>query len=607
MVKPALGLLAVAAAAALLLSGCTGTTPLVKGSTVSAAVADPFTSINAQTSYGRRSATNVDVAYLTGTGFGYTDDAYAEVDDPSFGSATIMSRDPLTVTYTVSQDARWSDGAPVTAVDLLLAWAANSGALNTPGFDAAPYVDGATGRFTRPLPAGVVWFDGAIGGGLEKATRTPQLGVDGRSITVRYDAFLPQWKTVLAPGLPAHVLVKHALGLPSSTSAAAVGKRLVDAIREKDAAALGRIAQAWDADYDATATPADRSRLVSAGPYRIRDISAGAVTLEANPEYRGQRAPAVQRLVLRVIPDPLQQVRALGAGQVDVVSPTPSEQVVKALVGIRGTTVTPGSEAVFEHLELQIAGSRSGVFADEKVRRAFLDVVPRQQIVDELVVPSQQSATVLDSFTLRPGSSGYDGAIAKNGSAAYRTTHPDAARALLAEAGATDPQVCILYDPADPRRVGEFQLIQQSAARAGFRVTDCSASNWADRLGEPGAYDAALFAWDTTRLGPTAVGAVYHSGAQLANFTGYSDPDSDAIIDAVTATDDPAQQDKLLTRLDTRLWAAAYGIPLFAYPTVTAVDQTVTGVTRSPLQLGVFWDAWAWRPAAHSAAPAGAR
>jgi peptide/nickel transport system substrate-binding protein len=408
---------------------------------------------------------------------------------------------------------------------------------------------------------------------------------------------------VLAPGLPAHVVVRDALGLAASVSDKAVDQRFVDAVQSKDTGALGRIARAWDDAYNATATPSDHGLLVASGPYRIRSITPKAVTLEANPEYRGSRAPTVQRIVLRVIPDPLEQVKALEAGTVDVVSPTPTEPVVKALVDVAGATVTSGSQAVFEHLDLQVAGSRSGAFANPKVRQAFLDVVPRQQIVDRLVAPSQQGATVLDSFTLRPGADGYDAGIAVNGSKAYRSTHPEAARALLQEAGVPNPQVCILYDPANPRRLAEFQLIQASAGKVGFQVTDCSSSGWADVLGVPGAYDAALFAWDTMRLGPTAVGAVYRTGSQLANFTGYSDPQTDALIDGLSSTDDPAQQTKLLTQLDARLWSAAYGAPLFAYPTVTAVDGAVTGVTRSPQQYGVFWNAWTWKPGTPSPAP----
>jgi NCS2 family nucleobase:cation symporter-2 len=91
---------------------------------------------------------------------------------------------------------------PVTPADLLLAWAANSGSLDTPDLDVDAYIDPETGRFGE-LPDDVVYFDGARGRGLELATQTPQLGDDGRSLFVHYDAFTPAWETTLAPGLPA--------------------------------------------------------------------------------------------------------------------------------------------------------------------------------------------------------------------------------------------------------------------------------------------------------------------------------------------------------------------------------------------------------------------
>jgi peptide/nickel transport system substrate-binding protein len=179
----------------------------------------------------------------------------------------------------------------------------------------------------------------------------------------------------------------------------------------------------------------------------------------------------------------------------------------------------------------------------------------------------------------------------------------DAATALLAEAGVEKPRVCILYDPANPRRVAEFTLIRTSAARAGFVVTDCSNTGWQGLLGVAGAYDAALFAWDTTRLGPAAASAVFESDSALANFNRYDNPKVDALISQLGPAEDAAEVTRLLTGIDAELWADAYGLPLFAYPTVTAVSADVTGVTRSPLGRGVFWDAWEWAPAAGSPSP----
>ena len=336
---------------------------------------------------------------------------------------------------------------------------------------------------------------------------------------------------------------------------------------------------------------------MSSGPYTVSEVVENeSVTLIANPEYVGDREPSFERIVLRVSPDPLETVDLLAKHQVDIATPQPTEDVVAALVGVDDVTVTAGSEGTFEHLDLQFAASSSGVFNDIRVRQAFLLVVPRQQILDDLIVPLQQDASLLDSFVLRPGADGYADAIASNGSRDYSRTDVKAATDLLAEAGVVNPRVCILYDPSNPRRVAEFKLIATSAARAGFVIGDCSNPAWEDLLGVPGVYDAALFAWDTTRLGPAAASAVFTSDSKLANFNRYSNPEVDRLIGELDSSDDPDEVTRLLTQIDAEVWADAYGVPLFAFPTVTAVSADVTGVTRSPLARGVFWNAWDWTP-----------
>jgi peptide/nickel transport system substrate-binding protein len=581
------------------LSACTSST-VVEGSEVGVAVDDPFTSLNPATSFGRGSGTNADVAWLTGAAFAAYDDAYRLVEDRSFGTAEIVAEDPLTVRYQVSGDARWSDGTPIDAADLLLAWAADSGALNTPDFDDAVYVDPDTGRYTDDFPDDVVFFDGRIGAGLEKATQTPQLGDDGRTLFVHYEEFVPAWKTVLAPGIPAHVLQVVATGA-ADLDAETAKDQLVAAILDEDTDALSLLSRTWNDAYnldeaDGDRTPADARLLVSAGPYAVTAIDADEVTLEANPEYRGDRRPAIATIRIRYVPDPLDAARLLADGDIDIATPEPTEDVVAAYVDLPGVSLVTGTENRFEHLDLQFADGRTGVFADLRVRQAFLHVVPRQQILDAMIAPVQPDAVLLDSFLSRPGAPGYAESVADNGSVDYAETDVDAAVDLLAEAGVSGPTVCVLYDPADERRHEEFLLIQQSAARAGFAVTDCSSPDWQGLLGVAGAYDAALFAWDTTRLGPGAAAAIYRSDSALANFNRYANAEVDALVDDLARTEDADAVVALAAQIDTHLWADAYGAPLYAYPTLTAVSDGVEGVTRSPLARGVFWNAWDWEP-----------
>ncbi|CAN5384482.1 ABC transporter substrate-binding protein [soil metagenome] len=597
------------------LSACTPTTTVVTGSEVRVAVSTPYTSANASTSFGRSTATNADVAYLTSTGFGYYDDTYSFVADPSFGIAEVVDQSPFTVRYTIADGVTWSDGTPVDASDLLLAWAANSGSLNTPGFDDSDFVDAATGQYTDAFPDDVVFFDGTIGNGLELATQTPEIVADN-ILQVTYDQYFANWRLALQPGVPAHVVAEHALGLSNGSETPAPGDllganmqakaALVSAVIGGDKVKLGELARFWNSAYNLTKLPDDSSLLVASGPYLVTGIDDNAsITLTANPGYHGDRQPNYETIQLTVSPDPLETVDLLASHRVDIVTPQPSQDVLAALVDVDGVTVTAGSEGTFEHLDLTVSHSRSGVFDNVRVREAFLHVVPRQQIIDSLITPFQQDAGLLDSFVLRPGAAGYTEAIADNGSREYADTDVDKAVALLAEAGVKKPKVCILYDPGNPRRVAEFTLIRTSAARAGFNVTDCGNADWEGLLGVTGTYDAALFAWDTTRLGPSAAAAVFHSGSKLANFNGFADPAVDALIDQLDASDDDAEVTALLTKIDTKVWGDAYGVPLFAYPTVMAVAANVTGVTRSPLGRGVFWNAWDWAPATASPSPGG--
>lgn len=602
-----IGAVALVAVVSAALVACTDQDRVVEGSSATVAVSGTLTSLNANSSFGRASALNADVAYLTGTSFAYADDGYHLVEDTSFGSAEVTAEDPLTVRYTIADGASWSDGVQVTPGDLLLAWAANSGALTTDDVDVQQYVDAETGRMGE-LPEGVVYFDGAVGRGLELATQTPQLGDDGRSLFVHFDEFTSGWQTALAPGLPAHVVAARALGLPlraedaaetadpDAQDAAAAVHALEDAIIDEDTAELTALANVWNSGFDLTGAAPDPELLVASGPYRVAEVADGEVTLTANPRYRGSRAPSIETLVLTTVEDPDELVRRFEAGEVDIATPAPDPDLASRLTDVAGVSVAAGSESTFEHLDLQFANSKTNAFGDARVRQAFLHVVPRQAILDSLVTPVQADADLLDSFVLRPGADGYAEAIAGNGSADFRATDVAAARELLAAAGNPSPEVCILYDPADLRRVEMFVLVQESAARAGFRVTDCSRADWRGLLGVSGAYDAALFAWDTTRLGPAAVAAVFRSDSAVANLNHYSNPDADALIDEISATDDADEQTRLLTELDGILWADAYGAPLFAHPTLTAVSDRVDGVSRSPLARGVFWNAWQWTP-----------
>lgn len=588
---------ATVAAGALILSGCAAPqSEIVEGSSLSVAWNQPFYSYNQNTSFGNATA-NANIIYSTNSGFGFYDNTPAWVRDESFGTYEKLSDDPLVVKYTITDGVRWSDGTAVDAADLLLNWVSLSGAYDTPDFDSAEFTDPDTGEFTEDFPSDVVYFDSGADPsvGLGLVSSLPEVSDDKKSITLTYDAPFVDWELQFtSAGLPAHVVAKNALGIEDNQEAK---DAMIAAIVDQDDAALSAISAFWRSGFNFTEMPENLDLVVGNGPYTITDFVADQyVTLTANENYVGAHLPKVEEITVRFITDPLAAVQALQNGEVQVISPQATVDVADALAAL-DVTVLGGYEGVYEHIDLQFDKSKSGHFNNPLIREAFMKVIPRQEIVDKLIVPLQPDAEVRNSQVFLPGAEGYDESVAENGSLNYMEVDVEGAIALLAEAGVTNPEVCMLFSSTNPRRANEFLLIQQSAALAGFNVTDCSSPNWGGLLGTAGAYDASLFGWQSTSLGVTNGPPPTYTTGGINNLNFYSNPEMDELTKALGLEFDPAKQIEIMKAIDKLLWDDFYGVTIFQFPAVTAYDQNaISGIAPGPLSPTIFWNIWDWEP-----------
>jgi peptide/nickel transport system substrate-binding protein len=594
---------ALTAAGALVISGCAAgggdnngdDSGLVEGSSITAAWNQAFYSMNGNTSYGNATANN-NINYLTLDGFNYYNNTPELVKNESFGSYEVVSEDPLTVKYTVADGVNWSDGTPVDAADLLLNWAALSRSLDTPDFDPGEYTDPDTGEFTDAFPTDVVYFDSGATktAGLGLVTKTPKISDDNRSITMIYDQPFVDWELSFPSPLPAHVVGKNALGISDSKEAK---DAVIKAIQDDDAAALAPISAFWNSGFNFTKLPDDPELYLASGPYMITDFVADQyITLKANPEYKGDNKPKIEEITVRFIPDPLAAVQALQNGEVDIISPQATADIKTALDALDGITVKTGVEGTYEHVDLQFDQGKNSqnIFSNAKAREAFMKVIPRQEIVDTLIKPIVgEDALLRSSQIFVPGAKGYDESVKENGSSAYAEVDIEGAKALLAESGITDTSVCILYAANNPRRVNEFALIQASAAKAGFNVTDCGSNDWGGLLGTPGAYDASLFGWQSTSLGVTNSLPTFQTGG-INNLNFYSNAEVDDIVAKLNTEFDADKQIDLEKQLDKALWGDFYGVTIFQFPGVTAYSDRVSGIDPSILAPTIFWNAWDW-------------
>jgi peptide/nickel transport system substrate-binding protein len=537
---------------------------------------------------------NSDIKYLMQDQFWYYDENSELHANTSFGTYEKTSDKPMTVKYTVADDAKWSDGTPVDAADLLLTWVAQSGKLNTTA-DVKANDDGSV-----EVPKGQVFFN-STDPGLSTVSKTPTIGDGGKSLTIVYDKPFADWAFDMTVSIPTHILAEKALGVSGPQQAK---DAFVKAVQDKDNASLEKLANFWNSGFDYTKMPSDKDLALSNGAYLLENFKENQyMTLVPNPKYKGEHKATIDTLTVRFNGDPMSQVQALQNGELDLFSPQVTTDVVKAAGKVKNVQIKGGYDSTFEHIDLKMANggpfdpkSYGGDAAKAlKVRQAFLHGVPRQELVDKLIKPINPDAEVRNSFLRVPGFPGYDEVVAQNGNSEYSTTDPTLSKKLLKEAGVTGPvEVKVLFDKANTRRQNEFQILQPALAKAGFKLIDLSNPNWGELL--PSAkYDAQLFGWSSPTTGVTADQAIYATGQQN-NFIKYSNKDVDNLFVPLNSPLDQAKQVELQTKIDTQLFKDAIGLPIFQFPAATIWNKTrVTGVTPALLAPTMYYGFWKWK------------
>jgi peptide/nickel transport system substrate-binding protein len=579
-------------------SGSTDTLTPIMGGTVTVGWNEPLKSMNYMSANGHATANYV-ILYMMRSNWAYYDADLNFVRNTEFGEMIVESEDPLTIRQTINPAAKWSDGTPLDGADLLLEWAARSGVFN----------DADTGDIEKDddgvvvgVAEGKVYFD-AGDPAVALIKDTPTISADGKAVTFVYSKPFPDWQfNFVDYPLPAHVIGKRALGISDPIEAqAAVAK----AIQENDKDALAKIAYEWSFGFDLKSMPTgeDVELVVSCGPMVMSDYVEGQyVTLKKNPEYTWGEEAKVDEIIVRYNEDAMGQVQALENGEVDIILQQVTADVLAAVQAIEGMESRSGYEGTYEHVDLTY--DNGGPFDPatyggdaekaKKVRQAFLKTIPRQKIVDTIIKPTQPDAEPRNSYNLVPGSPTYAATSAANGYAAYADVDIEGAKALLAEAGVTSPQVRFLYGKSNSRRAQEYQLIYESATQAGFEMIDAGSDEWGLKLGG-GTYDASLFGWQSTSTAVFEPAANFVTGGQN-NYGGFSNARVDELYGELETETDPARQEAINLEVEQILLDDGFGITIFQFPSVLAWNaQRVTNVSMTPIAGTMFWNFWQWQ------------
>ena len=488
------------------------------------------------------------------------------IPNEDFGTYEKTSDDPLTVKYTISDDAKWSDGTPVTAGDFIFHWAANNDTVKAEGSET-PLFDSISFEQGKYIP------------------EAPEGEADGKEFTVTYPEPYADWEILISTALPAHIVAKEA-GMSF--------EELVTAAKEKDVEALTPAAEFWNDGWDfSPGELPDASLVPSMGPYKFKDggWQAGqSITLEANPEYWGTPA-ATKELVLRFA-DPKTHVQALQNGDLDVIEPQATVDTLQQLEGLGDdVNVQTGDQLTWEHVDYN--RGEGSVFADSpELREAFALCLPRQQIVDNLIKPIYADAQVMNLREVFPFQDKYQEVVDEAYPKEMDEPNIEKAKELVEESGVSTPTVRLGYQAGNQRRTETVALIKSSCDQAGFDVQDANSPVFFKEVMPAGDYDAALYAWAGS--GQKASGANIYQSDGAQNQQSYNNPEVDAAWDKLATSLDEDEQLEQVKTIEKLLWEDFQAIPLYAHPGLVGHKADVANVRDTAAQSGALWNVEQW-------------
>lgn len=560
----------------------------------------PFYSANSYTNTGNATA-NSNIMYMMDDAFKFYNQDLKLKDNDSFGKVEKVSDKPMKVKYTIADTAKWSDGTPYSAADLALQWAGESTNFNTKDLDKASDDEG---NVKKQSGKNVVF--NASDPGIALIKKFPEISKDGKSVTFTYSKPFADWDTNLAtmntgPGLPAHIVAKKALGIDDAKKA---DDAVLKALKDKDNAKLAKIANVWNTGFDFTKMPKDKDLLVGTGPFKVTEFKEDQhITLTRRDDYEGSRKPNVKKITIRYNGDPTAAVQALENGEVDLIQPQATADILKSVNKLDNVTTDTGDDATYEHIDF--AMNNGGPFDPKsyggdkekakKVRKAFALSTPRQKMVNDIIKPLNKDAAVRDSFTTVPGAPAYDKIVKESGiKDVYGKQDLSQAKKLLKQAGVSKPKVRIIYDKTNSRRQQEFQLLKEAGDKAGFNVVDGGDAKWSEHLPDTSRYDASLFGWQSTSTTVTENDANWRTHGQN-NYGGYSNKDVDKLLDKLQSELNPDKQADLEAKIEKHLVDDAFGLTFYQFPAITSYSKKLHGVKNITVAPTMFWNFYDWK------------
>jgi peptide/nickel transport system substrate-binding protein len=318
---------------------------------------------------------------------------------------------------------------------------------------------------------------------------------------------------------------------------------------------------------------------IGTGPFTIENVvGTTSMTLVKNPNYWQEGFPYLDAVEITVIPEASVREAALLGGEVDwIMSPAP--QSYEALKGNPDIVVSESPLLQYSYMGVNLTRDP---LSDVRVRQAMAYAIDRDQIC---AAGEFGLCTAIQGPTA-PGSPWYF-------EYAPYGRDLEKARQLLTEAGYPDGfDVELMPTSTYENTVRQAQVVQQNLAEVGIRAT-INAPEWAQwlELEGSGNYDVYLCGW----IGLTDADLYYylqHRTGEVFNFTGYSNPEFDALVDEGRSITDFDQRFEIYEQANQILVDDAPYIYFYSPLGLRAHTPAVQGFVTRPDLLNVLWTVW---------------
>jgi len=466
---------------------------------------------------------------------------------PYMGTAKLVKKRPFTIVASLNKKARWSDGKPVSADDLIFTWRT----IVNPKWEIA-------GR-----------------SGWDSIARATKL--NAKTVRFTYKKPYAAWKIQLTTS----VLPKHALEGEDFNSV-------------------------WNGSLNNK-----QGVSMASGPFKLDSYTKGQrLTMVRNPRFFGKR-PSVDQITFRFITNTDSEIQAIRGSEVAAIYPQPQLQLadLKGQSGLHvesnaGTTL----EHIDMNVG---AGNSNSLLAQPWFRQAIAYSLDRSGMVKQLFRTLNSKLQPLQSLGYTNQQRGkyvahfrkYSRNVAKVTSL-FRSHGCAKGGDGIWSCNGTRASVRFGTTAGNRLRELAVEILQNQAKTAGIEFRDDSQPS---RLFFPrlstNKYDLALFAWVGSG-DPAGLVDIYGCadpktadnplGAGGNNWKGYCKSGVTRALSAADAELDPKRRVADVNRADAILANDAVTLPLYQKPTYFVWNSKVSGLKDNPTFQGPTWNTERW-------------